>query len=80
MVGIHERSAREKLHEQMIAADDSRRTLRTGDRFVITPYLAGWGYVPPTGEPMGDGEAYRSDTNDLLLGVEELRVLVAGLD
>jgi UDP-N-acetylglucosamine 4,6-dehydratase len=70
----------EKLHEEMIAADDSRRTLRTGDRFVITPYLAGWGYVPPKGEPMGDGEAYRSDTNDLLLGVEELRELIAGLD
>ncbi len=70
----------EKLHEEMIAADDSRRTLRTGDRYVITPYLAGWGYQPPAGEPMGDGEAYRSDTNDLLLGVEELRELVAGLD
>ncbi|MQA33298.1 UDP-N-acetylglucosamine 4,6-dehydratase (inverting) [Modestobacter roseus] len=70
----------EKLHEEMIAADDSRRTLRTGDRYVITPYLAGWGYEPPTGEPLPDGFAYRSDTNDLLLGVDELRELVAALD
>jgi UDP-N-acetylglucosamine 4,6-dehydratase len=70
----------EKLHEEMIAADDSRRTLRLGDRYVITPYLAGWGYKPPAGEQMPDGFAYRSDTNDLLLSVEELRELVAGLD
>ncbi|GAB3357409.1 UDP-N-acetylglucosamine 4,6-dehydratase (inverting) [Modestobacter lapidis] len=70
----------EKLHEEMIAADDSRRTLRTGNRYVITPYLAGWGYEPPAGEPVPDGSAYRSDTNDLLIGVEELRELVAALD
>lgn len=70
----------EKLHEEMIAADDSRRTLLTGDRYVITPYLAGWGYKPPAGEQMPDGFAYRSDTNDLLLDVEELRELIAGLD
>lgn len=70
----------EKLHEEMIAADDSRRTLRTGDRYVITPYLAGWGYKPPAGEQMPDGFAYRSDTNDLLLDPEALRELIAGLD
>jgi UDP-N-acetylglucosamine 4,6-dehydratase len=70
----------EKLHEEMIAADDSRRTIRTGDRYVITPYLAGWGYKPPAGEQMPDGFAYRSDTNDLLLDVEQVRELVAGLD
>ena len=28
----------EKLHEEMIAPDDSRRTLRLGDRYVIMPY------------------------------------------
>jgi UDP-N-acetylglucosamine 4,6-dehydratase len=70
----------EKLHEEMIAADDSRRTLLIGDRYLITPYLAGWGYEPPAGEQMPDGFAYRSDTNDLLLDVDELRELIAGLD
>lgn len=66
----------EKLHEEMIAPDDSRRTLRLGDRYVIMPYVAGWGYEPPAdGKPVEDGWAYRSDTNDLWLGVEELRDL-----
>ena len=66
----------EKLHEEMIAPDDSRRTLRLGDRYVIMPYVAGWGYEPPAdGKPVEDGWAYRSDTNDLWLSVEELRDL-----
>jgi UDP-N-acetylglucosamine 4,6-dehydratase len=66
----------EKLHEEMIAGDDSRRTLRLGDRYVIMPYVAGWGYEPPAdGEPVEDGWAYRSDNNDLWLSVEELRDL-----
>jgi UDP-N-acetylglucosamine 4,6-dehydratase len=66
----------EKLHEEMIAADDSRRTILTGDRYVITPYLAGWGFEPPVGAAIPDGFAYRSDTNDLLLTVDELRKLL----
>jgi UDP-N-acetylglucosamine 4,6-dehydratase len=66
----------EKLHEEMIAGDDSRRTLRLGDRYVIMPYVAGWGYEPPAeGKPVEDGWAYRSDNNDLWLSVEELRDL-----
>ncbi len=70
----------EKLHEEMIAADDSRRTLRTDDRYVVEPYIAGWGYTSPEGEPMPDGQAYRSDTNDLWLSPEQLRVMVEALD
>jgi UDP-N-acetylglucosamine 4,6-dehydratase len=67
----------EKLHEEMIAPDDSRRTLRLGDRYVIMPYVAGWGYEPPVdGQPVEDGWAYRSDTNDLWLGPDELRDLI----
>lgn len=71
----------EKLHEEMIAADDSRRTVRAGSRYVITPYLAGWGYTPPpAGDAVPDGFAYRSDTNDLLLGPEEIGDFIADLD
>ena len=70
----------EKLHEEMIAADDARRTLLTGDRYVITPYLAGWGYEPPAGEQVPEGQAYQSDTNDLLLDVDGVRRLVESLD
>jgi UDP-N-acetylglucosamine 4,6-dehydratase len=67
----------EKLHEEMIAADDSRRTLRFPDRYVVQPVVASWGYVPPTGgEPVPDGFNYRSDNNDLWLSVDEMRALL----
>lgn len=67
----------EKLHEEMIAPDDARRTLRLDDRYVVQPHIAGWGYEPPTGGvPVADGFAYRSDTNDLWLDAAELRTLV----
>ncbi|MGY1845029.1 UDP-N-acetylglucosamine 4,6-dehydratase (inverting) [Modestobacter sp. SYSU DS0875] len=66
----------EKLHEEMIAPDDSRRTVLVGDRYVIMPYVAGWGYEPPSdGVPVEDGFTYRSDINDLWLDVEQLRDL-----
>lgn len=68
----------EKLHEEMIAPDDSRRTVRLGDRYVVMPYVSGWGYeTPADGEPVEDGWTYRSDTNDLWLEPEELRDLIA---
>jgi len=71
----------EKLHEEMIAADDSRRTVQLDDRYVVLPYVADWGFEPPEhGKPVEDGWAYRSDTNDLWLGAEELRDLVSRLD
>ena len=76
---MHEIGVRpgEKLHEEMIATDDSRRTVRVGDRFVVMPYVAGWGYQPPAdGVPVEEGWTYRSDTNDLWLSPEELRDLV----
>lgn len=75
----HEMGVRpgEKLHEEMIAADDSRRTLRFPDRYVVTPVVASWGYQPPVGgEPVEDGFNYRSDNNDLWLSVEEMRALI----
>lgn len=67
----------EKLHEEMIAPDDSRRTVRLGDRYVVMPYVGGWGYETPTdGEPVADGFAYQSDTNDQWLSVEDIRELL----
>ena len=56
----------EKLHEEMIAPDDGRRTLRARRplRRAARPSPR-WGYEPPPGgEPVPDGFAYRSDTND----------------
>ncbi len=76
---LHEIGIRagEKLHEEMIGSDDSRRTLRFPDRYVVLPFLAGWGFEPPEGgELVPEGFAYRSDTNDRWLDAEELRDLV----
>ncbi|GAA2694072.1 MULTISPECIES: UDP-N-acetylglucosamine 4,6-dehydratase (inverting) [Actinoplanes] len=68
----------EKLHEEMIAADDSRRTLRFKDRYVVQPVAASWGYESPEGgEQVADGFNYRSDNNDLWLSVDEMRDLVS---
>jgi UDP-N-acetylglucosamine 4,6-dehydratase/5-epimerase len=68
----------EKLHEEMIAPDDARRTLRLADRYVVQPTIAEWGYEPPVdGEQVPDGFAYRSDTNDLWLSVAEMRDMIA---
>lgn len=65
----------EKLHEEMIAADDSRRTIRLPDRYVVSPVLAQWGFAEVQGDPLPDGFAYRSDTNDLWLSIDDLRAL-----
>lgn len=68
----------EKLHEEMIAADDSRRTISAGDRYIVMPHLAGWGYQPPAdGEPVQDGWSYQSDGNEVFLSVDELRSMIA---
>ncbi len=70
----------EKLHEEMISLDDARRTLRIGDRFVVLPTIAEWGFTPPEGEALPDGFAYRSDTNDLWLDAAEIRRVLETLD
>src|SRR5690606_29153978 len=45
----------EKLHEEMISLDDARRTLRLGDRFVVLPTIANWGFTSPAGDPLPEG-------------------------
>ncbi|MHB1472266.1 MAG: UDP-N-acetylglucosamine 4,6-dehydratase (inverting) [Dermatophilaceae bacterium] len=63
----------EKLHEEMISAEEGRRALRVGDRYVLQPDLASWGYqAPPDGEPVADGFHYTSDTNDQWFTLEEI--------
>lgn len=63
----------EKLHEEMISADDSRRTFLIGDRYVVTPVVAEWGYQIPNGIPMAEGVAYQSHTNNLWMSCEDIR-------
>jgi UDP-N-acetylglucosamine 4,6-dehydratase len=63
----------EKLHEEMISADDSRRTVILEDRFVVTPVVAEWGYTQPLGVKMPEGHAYRSDTNDMWMSTSDIK-------
>jgi UDP-N-acetylglucosamine 4,6-dehydratase len=63
----------EKLHEEMISGDDSRRTILLENRYLVTPVVAEWGYEPPTGSRMPEGKAYRSDTNDLWMSESDIK-------
>jgi UDP-N-acetylglucosamine 4,6-dehydratase len=66
----------EKLHEEMISPEDSRRTIELPNRYVVTPIYAEWPFTPPKGEKVMDGFSYRSDTNDLWLTIEQLKDLI----
>jgi len=70
----------EKLHEEMISAEDARRTLRRDDRYVVMPTLAEWGYTNTAGESVAEGFSYTSDSNDQWLSVEQLREWLSVLD
>lgn len=67
----------EKLHEEMISADDSSRTVRLDDRYLVTPTISEWGFVPVAGDKVEPGFSYRSDSNDQWLSAEDLRGLLA---
>lgn len=67
----------EKLHEEMISPDDSRRTTELPNRYVVAPIHAEWGYEPSNGIKVEDGFSYRSDTNNLWLTIDELKRLIS---
>lgn len=67
----------EKLHEEMISADDSRRTVVLSNRFVVMPVVAEWGYREPIGNRMPEGKAYQSDTNDLWMSESEIKSFIS---
>ena len=63
----------EKLHEEMISAEDSRRTIKvSNNRFLVLPVVAEWSFEPPKGEIMSERTAYASDTNDLWMNPSEM--------
>ncbi len=63
----------EKLHEEMISPEEGRRALRLGDRYVLQPDLATWGYrAPEHGEPVPEGFHYTSNNNDLWYSIDEI--------
>jgi UDP-N-acetylglucosamine 4,6-dehydratase len=63
----------EKLHEEMISADDSRRTIILDNRYLVMPVSADWGFKPPQGENMPEAIAYRSDTNKLWVTEDDIK-------
>ena len=70
----------EKLHEEMISSEDSRRTLRRADRYIVLPTFAIWGgFNEPAGEQVEDGFAYTSNNNDLWLNVDQLKSMLLEL-
>ena len=76
MVGIR---PGEKLHEEMISAPDSRRTVDMGSYYVIQPEMEWWPEQHLDGDPVPDGFSYASDTNSEWLTVDELRDMVASV-
>jgi UDP-N-acetylglucosamine 4,6-dehydratase len=69
----------EKLHEEMISADDSRRTIILENRYVVMPVVSEWGYKAPKGKSMPEGQAYRSDTNALWLSESDIKNFIKNL-
>jgi hypothetical protein len=71
----------EKLHETMVGADDSRQTLEMADRYIIEPAFVEYSrqaFGPGDGaQPVAEGFAYASDSNDDWLTAEGLRALLA---
>ena len=63
----------EKLHEEMISTDDSRRTVMQKTKFILSPTSSGWAYVQPKGDKLPEGFSYRSDTNDQWLTQREIK-------
>jgi UDP-N-acetylglucosamine 4,6-dehydratase/5-epimerase len=66
----------EKLHEEMVATEDSHRTFELADRYVVLPSTSAGDPPPAHGRPVSPGFTYRSDTNDLWLSSAELRTIV----
>lgn len=67
----------EKLHEEMISLDDSRRTVELGDRYVVNPVQADWGYNPPSGLLVPEDFSYKSNTNTEWLSKDDIENLLS---
>jgi UDP-N-acetylglucosamine 4,6-dehydratase/5-epimerase len=69
----------EKLHEQMISAEDALHTYEYDDYFKILPAINRWGNEKRIkgGRKVADGFVYASDTNMEWMSVEHLRDWIA---
>lgn len=69
----------EKLHEQMIGAEDSYYTFEYPEHFKILPTINGWGASPERikdGKKVPEGFSYTSDNNSEWMTSEELAIWI----
>ncbi len=67
----------EKLHEEMISAEDSRRTIKISEkRYLVLPVVAEWDFKAPEGEIFGNRKAYSSDTNEQWMSEDDIRQFI----
>lgn len=66
----------EKLHEEMISFDDSRRTIIENNRYIVCPQ---WEDPAQRGQLVPEGFEYRSDTNTDWLEPEKLKSIISNL-
>ena len=70
----------EKLHEQMIGAEDAAYTFEYPDHFKILPAIHNWSSDPhriKDGKPVPEGFVYASDSNPEWMSIETLREWIA---
>jgi len=67
----------EKLHEEMISAEDSRRTLSiSDDRMIVLPVATASDFEIPSGKFLEERVAYASDTNTEWVSVDAMRKFI----
>lgn len=66
----------EKLHEEMISADDSFRTYVVEDYFIVAPVIAEWGFSAPSQTKMTKNSAFVSNEPAIMLGVDDISNLL----
>lgn len=69
----------EKLHEQMISAEDSYYTYEYPEHFKILPVIHNWSSDPyriKDGKRVPDGFVYASDNNHVWMSVDELKIWI----
>jgi len=73
----------EKLHEEMITVSDAINTIEYSNYYVIVPAIKKWSKIKfidesnsINGKPCNEGFTYNSETNDLVLTIDELQQLI----
>jgi UDP-N-acetylglucosamine 4,6-dehydratase len=69
----------EKLHEDLLSADEARHTIELDSMYVVQPAEASWfGYSwKDKGKPVAEGFSYTSDNNTVWLDVEGIKKYIA---